>query len=468
MALLCSRLRQVGKGRGLLRLCQAYGFHDMGVFLDWASLYQKDPALFDPKETPEAKLPAERAAFIAELHARTKHYGGADYEASRTEEELAAFRRALHQTMSLWYGHSKTTVVLLTEFPEELFQGFEHTRSYESRGWTTFERCLSELGKQHSMRFQQWSLVIDVKNVQTNVPRQLPTTPAKMAELLKTRQFTNGADHAVVLKLYEQTAMAILGGVKFLDFGGVQLNASNEERSPQRLARSLDFCESLEELNMYVVGLTDELLKTLADELPPGALPRLKKLRLGFNYFGAKGIEAIGGMLAAGSIPRLDLLELIAPQEGEAMAIALASVLMSLPTDRHPRLVMLIFSNVGSAGALALSAAITATGSTSRFLLLGNPIPLRARVALVRARDSTNDGSDLLEIMISQIFNGLIPRFFIRGIGPGIFLHLRNRRRDQVPSGSAQISPEIHMAPTEDPSAASSRLTTQMSMRLDC
>ena len=41
-------------------------FDDMGVFLDWCSIYQKDPALFDARETPEAKpegapMPSPRA-----------------------------------------------------------------------------------------------------------------------------------------------------------------------------------------------------------------------------------------------------------------------------------------------------------------------------------------------------------------------------------------------------------------------
>ena len=94
---------------------------------DWASLFQKDPALFDPSETPEAKPESERAAFIEELKAGSRlalalhllpctcpaplaaawccarrFYGGARYENSRSEEEKAAFRCALHETMDLW------------------------------------------------------------------------------------------------------------------------------------------------------------------------------------------------------------------------------------------------------------------------------------------------------------------------------------------------------------------------------
>ena len=77
-------------------------FSDMAVFWDWGSIYQKDPRLFDPKETPEAQPEAERAAFIADLKAGRRAYGGAAYDASRSEAEYAAFKRGLHDTMDVW------------------------------------------------------------------------------------------------------------------------------------------------------------------------------------------------------------------------------------------------------------------------------------------------------------------------------------------------------------------------------
>ena len=77
-------------------------FPDMAVFWDWGSIYQKDPRLFDPKETPEAQPEAERAAFIADLKAGRRAYGGAAYDASRSEAEYAAFKRGLHDTMDVW------------------------------------------------------------------------------------------------------------------------------------------------------------------------------------------------------------------------------------------------------------------------------------------------------------------------------------------------------------------------------
>ena len=79
-------------------------FPDMGVFLDWGSIHQKDPALFDAMQTPEAKSEEELPAFLDDLEHGRAYYGGQAYENSRTEEEYAAFKRALHGTMDVWYA----------------------------------------------------------------------------------------------------------------------------------------------------------------------------------------------------------------------------------------------------------------------------------------------------------------------------------------------------------------------------
>ena len=100
--------------------------------------------------------------------------------------------------MDLWYGHAGTTVLLLTELPNNLPEGFYRTRTYASRGWTTFERCSAKLGKK---RTSAWRLVIDTRYTQRGATRRLPTTPEMMARLLKTLQFTNGADSDEVLAL---------------------------------------------------------------------------------------------------------------------------------------------------------------------------------------------------------------------------------------------------------------------------
>lgn len=64
----------------------------MGSF---SSIYQKDPALFDEAETPDAKPEAEQAAFIEDLARKRKFFGGEAYENSRTPAEKESFGRAV-------------------------------------------------------------------------------------------------------------------------------------------------------------------------------------------------------------------------------------------------------------------------------------------------------------------------------------------------------------------------------------
>ena len=53
--------------------------------------------------------------------------------------------------------------MLLTQLPDELPAGFDRSRTYDTRGWTTFERCSAELGAKFSkLGFAKWNLVIDV------------------------------------------------------------------------------------------------------------------------------------------------------------------------------------------------------------------------------------------------------------------------------------------------------------------
>ena len=64
------------------------------------SIFQKDPLLFDAKETPAAYPEGpEREAFLKDLKDKKKFYGGDAYEQSRTPEEKEAFTYALHETM---------------------------------------------------------------------------------------------------------------------------------------------------------------------------------------------------------------------------------------------------------------------------------------------------------------------------------------------------------------------------------
>lgn len=106
------------------------------LWKDWCSLYQKDPKLWKEWMADKAlnalsdgdlgASSTEGIHRVAERHA---------YEASRSAEQSSAFKRALSNTMDLWYSHTATTVVLLTELPEVLPVGFETARTYATRGW---------------------------------------------------------------------------------------------------------------------------------------------------------------------------------------------------------------------------------------------------------------------------------------------------------------------------------------------
>ena len=56
LKLLCDKLNRLYGGRGLLGVCKDYGFSDMGVFIDWTSGYQKDPALWAEWMADTARL----------------------------------------------------------------------------------------------------------------------------------------------------------------------------------------------------------------------------------------------------------------------------------------------------------------------------------------------------------------------------------------------------------------------------
>ena len=71
----------------------------------WASIPQKDPKLFEKAETPEEQPAEAREAFEADLKLGQRYYGGEAYENSRSAEEKAMFKRALSQTMDVWYSH---------------------------------------------------------------------------------------------------------------------------------------------------------------------------------------------------------------------------------------------------------------------------------------------------------------------------------------------------------------------------
>ena len=448
LRLLCTRLKTLFPSLGVLRrsgllgVCQAYGFRDMGVFFDWASLFQKDPKLWT-----EAELTAE------EKRTEDQRRAAERYRDSRTEAQAQAAKFALDHTMDLWYAHAKTTVVLLTELPKKLPKSFGAIRTYDSRGWTTYERCSAELCKTFRLQQAGWPLVIDLGK-QRAALRRLPTTPERMGELLKERSFTNGADQAQVLDLYEKTARAVLGCVKELSFVGMPFDEKDPWRSPERLGQALNFCVNLKKLDLIFTGLTDEHLASVSGVLSSSALPQLEKLFLGFNHLGPRGIEALGSALVSGVAPGLKVMFLSANDFGDAGLQSFAAII-AMGMARELQLVELSGNDFGDVGAFALADALRPrlasgeykVGTTINFVYTFNHVGSRGRLALSAALEAKNIAPDFLKFWISNITNALYPRHykvvFMRTFKHEMYSYLHEEYRATAARGKRDLSFQV-------------------------
>merc|ERR1711972_675698 len=147
---------------------EGYGmvFEDMGVFWDWASLFQNK--------------------------------GGVP----RTQQQQASFNRALFETMDMWYSHQMTIVYLVTTLPAKYANTI---REYGARGWPFFESCSAELVKpkqvwQGSNSFL-WEMVVDLSKI-GRTTRSVPVTCRRFSALIRDKEFTNGSDTDKVAALY--------------------------------------------------------------------------------------------------------------------------------------------------------------------------------------------------------------------------------------------------------------------------
>ena len=414
LRLLCDRLKNLYGGRGLLGACRDYGFADMGVFIDWGSGYQKDPTLWpvwmsvDEIRTMSESLSDEELKKAAVDGVQMVSERRA-YEGSRPKDQKDAFDRMLTRTMDLWYAHAAVTVVLLTQLPDELPAGFDKSRTYASRGWTTFERCSSELAKNFDLKVAKWKLVIDISDKSGvksgGALRRLPTTPERMVDLLADCRFTNGADKQAVIKLYEKTARNVLGALVELDYMGSIFVNDDPWSSPARLAEALNYCVSLKRLKLHGSRLDDEGATQLAAGLNDGALPALEIVQLSSCRFSARGIREIFSVFRRGIAPNLSALLIAFNPFGDAGVAAIATALASgcMP----PRLAVLLAGvDMGDDGAKALATALPSAGPGCDVICAFNRIGFAGQSALLRAVEAKHGLS--VRHHLSVAFNGVL------------------------------------------------------------
>ena len=244
----------------------------VGIFIDYCSVFQRDPKLFDASETPEAKAEGdERYSFKLSLDAKTAFYGGAAYEMSRKGAELAAYNAAV-ANMDVWYAHALTTVVLLTKTPEGSVDYFD-------KGWPTLERSVSMLIKQ-SVGEADWPTIIDMGLHSSLCKRFAPLTPEGMQAVLKEKTFSNAADLEVVLRLYKLAAERCIYTAEVLDYFG--LGYGDEDMKV--LCEWWPKCGEAKELNLNGNKFTEAGWDMLAELIGPQEegghklLPKLKRI----------------------------------------------------------------------------------------------------------------------------------------------------------------------------------------------
>ena len=308
--------------------------------------------------------------------------------------------------------------MLLTQLPDELPAGFDRSRTYDTRGWTTFERCSAELGAKPAwLGFAKWKLVIDVASDDGGAQRRLPATPERMAKLLAACRFTNGADSTTVLALYEKTAKAVLGTVEKLDYTGLPLVCGDAWTSPALLAEALNHCESLRYLVLAGNRLDDEGVAELAAGLEDGALPALESLCVSANRFGARGVGALCGVFHRGVAPTLQMLDVVLTPIGDEGAVALAA---ALAMGKPYHALVLAHCDVGDEGAMALAAALPATGQGCRVIAMFNRIGLAGQAALLGALEAKHGPQPGHAMAVGQA--SLLPWSYplVRAFGRGL------------------------------------------------
>lgn len=269
---------------------------ELAIFFDWCSLYQKSPD-----------------------------------GAPRADNERAAFQAALGR-MQLWYAHQGTTAVFMSA-PRKDAKANVKTLPYHGRGWPTFEYRVALLAKP-GQDTTRWPSLIDVGSDGSAADtasgasssssfdagaavgdtlamvRHAPMTPERFVGELQQKVFSNGADHEMVARLYEDTAATVISGAKKLSYHGVGW----DDKDLMMFCEWLPRCTLLEALHLGANRFGDGSIARFAQVVADGApstpiLGNLTRLFLHANdSVGEIGARWLVEALEKGALPRLQQL----------------------------------------------------------------------------------------------------------------------------------------------------------------
>ena len=149
--------------------------------------------------------------------------------------------------MGSWYAHK-----LATTFSMSVAPAGSSATPYDDRGWTTFERAVSQLIKAAS--FDSWRQLADASVVRTVGPCggayiAPPMHPRAFAAVLARKVFTNGrSDCELVAGLYYDTLVGALGHAESLTY----MNCGWGDEEVAKLAEVLEWAR--EATLLHLVG----------------------------------------------------------------------------------------------------------------------------------------------------------------------------------------------------------------------
>ena len=329
--LLEEEIQGVQKSRHYTTGYSAWGYPEVGVFIDWCSMYQKSHAeddgtgWYEDKETLTSANGAETSSFT--LCQKPERRGMLPDDGMKgwfeTRQHGWSFRHAL-ANMTTWYAHRSTMVYCILGLPDD--EEYNHLE-YINAGWPFFEFNVAHWTKQdHTNEFyslrngtsaQFWKMIrlegaddvgvdeaslkrshsgkscVDLLRLHRQSTFQFcftsgnshppPIPPEYMTEALNEGQkkFTNQADGRIVAMMYEEGLRHCYSYRVFMDY--------------------CDLGWGIAEVNQ----LCDTLLE------PSLNCPRLRVFDLSKNSLGPDGVKLVASMLGTeGTLPALEVLSL--------------------------------------------------------------------------------------------------------------------------------------------------------------
>ena len=214
----------------------------------------------------------------------------ADHE-DRTDYQLKRFGKGLKH-INVWYGHAYVTT-LVCDWP--MPAGAQNPHPIDVRGWCVFERHLSSIVKDSECYLQLSLLPADAESMDwydgvvqaCKGARRPPLAADAFERLMRDNlesgafKFTNGKDATnVCIPQYAEAFKRLLGTSKILAYGMLGWGAAEGEQLAAALACA-------QRMDTAVAAET---------------------LYLQENKLGTAGVRAIGKVIEAGALPRLEML----------------------------------------------------------------------------------------------------------------------------------------------------------------